>query len=104
MQSVANPSLDEFPLTGKNTGNFRNFGLGALAGNLSIAGCSGNLVAFSSNLAIPGTGNFLSCIRELLSLISVEIRYTEVGRPAQLLHNDTVSFKTRLQVRIPTTY
>jgi hypothetical protein len=31
-------------------------------------------------------------------------RYTEVGRPAQLLHNDTVSFKTRLQVRIPTTY
>ena len=52
MQSVANPSLDEFPLTGKKTGNFRDFGLDALVGNLSIAACSGNLSHLVFDLAL----------------------------------------------------
>jgi hypothetical protein len=39
---------DQFPLTGKSTGNFLDFGLVASAGSASIALYSGHLLDFSS--------------------------------------------------------
>jgi hypothetical protein len=63
MQSVANPSLDEFPLRGKNTGNFLEVlsHLGPVSANggpLRLIGHSG--LYLEQGIKMSVSGNFLA--------------------------------------------